>query len=144
MLGPEAIDDGEEYISKAELRLTDIAEALGPDWAPLAAHLGLGQPEIDVIRSDFDADPERALVSLHLWVQSATTGDGHATGNDLERALKVIGREDVIRRCMQNVRKVTDSAEKAIARVYLDTGRSAGRKLSQVSLWNVLIVSFCY
>jgi len=115
----EAVDE-EEHISKAELRLTDIAEALMADWSSLAKQLGLSPGEIESIESDFDIDAERALVALHLWVQSSGP-IGHATGNDLEKALKVIGRDDVIRRCMYNIKEVTDSAEKAVARGYLDT-----------------------
>jgi len=60
---------------------------------------------------------------LHLWVQKC--GE-RATGNNLERALKQIGREDVISRCMHNIKEVTDIEEKAAARVYLD---SAGKFL---------------
>ena len=58
---------------------------------------------------------------LHLWVQSSGR---RATGNDLERALTVIGRADVIRRCMYNVKEVTDVDEKAVAKGYLDKSTS--------------------
>ena len=111
----------EEHISKAELRLTDIAEAVQADWVQLAAQLGVGPAEVDDIRADFDADVERALVMLHLWVQSSGR---RATGNDLERALNVIGRADVIRRCMYNVKEVTDVSEKSAAKGYLDKSTS--------------------
>jgi len=107
----------EEHISKAELRLTDIADAVQKDWIQLAAQLGVGPSEVTDIQADFDADVERALVMLHLWVQSSGR---QATGNDLERALSVIGRPDVIRRCMYNVKEVTDVNEKAAAKGYLD------------------------
>ena len=105
--------------------MTDIAEALLGDWSSLAKQLGLSPAEIESIESDFDADAERALVALHLWVQSSGS-EGRATGNDLERALKVIGRDDVIRRCMYNIKEVTDSTEKAVARGYLDTSEFNG------------------
>jgi len=111
----------EEHISKAELRLTDIAEAVQKDWIQLAAQLGVRPTEVDDIQADFDADVERALVMLHLWVQSS---DRRATGNDLEMALDVIGRADVIRRCMYNVKEVTDVNEKAVAKGYLDKSTS--------------------
>lgn len=115
-----AVEPTEEHISKAELRLTDIAETLQADWVALATQLGLLPTDIETIKNDFDSDAERALVALHMWVQSSST-QGRATGNDLEKALKVIGRADVIRRCIFNVKEVTDSAEKAVARGYLDT-----------------------
>lgn len=111
----------EEHISKAELRLTDIAEAVQTDWVQLAAQLGVGPLEVTDIQADFDADVERALVMLHLWVQSSGR---QATGNDLESALDAIGRADVIRRCMYNVKEVTDVNEKAVAKGYLDKSTS--------------------
>lgn len=74
------------------------------------------------IRTDFDTDVERTLVMLHVWVQSSGR---QATGNDLEDALSVIGRADVIRRCMYNVKEVTDVGEKAVAKGYLDKGTAS-------------------
>lgn len=100
--------------------MTDIADAVQKDWSILAAQLGIPQADINTIQTDFEADSERALVALHIWVQSA--GVTRATGNDLERALEAIGRNDVIQKCMYNVKEVTDVAEKAVARSYLDTG----------------------
>ena len=91
------------------------------DWVQLAAQLGIGPSEVADIQTDFDADVERALVMLHLWVQSSGR---RATGNDIERALTVIGRSDVIRRCMYNVKEVTDVDEKAVAKGYLDKSTS--------------------
>lgn len=107
----------EEHISKAELRLTDIADLLQADWIPLAEQLGVSDNEVTRIQSEYEYVSEQALVMLHLWVQK---NENQATGNDLERALKQIGRDDVIASCMCNVKEVTDLAEKAVARVYLD------------------------
>ena len=45
-------------------------------------------------------------------------------GNELERALRKIGREDVIRKCMYNIEEVTDEVERAVAKVHID---QAGR-----------------
>ena len=39
-----------------------------------------------------------------------------------DSALQLIGRSDVIRRCMYNVKEVTDVGEKAVAKGYLDKG----------------------
>ena len=43
-----------------------------------------------------------------------------SSGNELERALKKIGREDVIVKCMYNIEEVTDAVEKAAAKTELD------------------------
>ncbi len=43
-----------------------------------------------------------------------------AAGNELERALRKIGREDVIRKCMYNIEDVTDEMERAVAKVHID------------------------
>jgi len=45
---------------------------------------------------------------LHMWVEKNRE---QATGNDLERALKRIDREDIINRCMHNLEEVTDEHE---------------------------------
>ena len=44
---------GVDQISRAELRLTDIADALQSDWVPLARQLGLTQHEIITIQRDY-------------------------------------------------------------------------------------------
>jgi hypothetical protein len=43
----------EEQISKAQLRLTDIAEYLEGDWVILAKHLGITGDEIKKIQSEY-------------------------------------------------------------------------------------------
>lgn len=67
----------EEQISKAELRLTDIADALQGDWVVLAQQLDVSDEEIAKIQSEYKYVSEQALVMLHLWVQN--NGD-KATG----------------------------------------------------------------
>lgn len=62
MVGTGAPSD---EISKAELRLTDIADALESDWVPLARQLGLTQEEIISIQKDYKYVSEQ--VSL-AWV----------------------------------------------------------------------------
>lgn len=74
---------------------------------------------------------------LHLWVQSSGR---QATGNDLETALNVIGRADVIRRCMYNVKEVTDLTEKAVAKGYLDKSMSDFRLFQQNCYLTILFV----
>ena len=50
-----------DQISRAELRLTDIADALQSDWVPLARQLGLTQPEIIAIQRDYTYVSEQVL-----------------------------------------------------------------------------------
>ena len=59
----------EDQISRAELRLTDIADTLQGDWEVLAQQLGITDDEISKIRTEYTYVSEQALVMLHLWVQ---------------------------------------------------------------------------
>ena len=68
---------GGDHISKAELKLTDIADALQDDWLQLAQHLDIGENEVSQICSDYPSVSEQALVMLQLWVQQ---GAEKATG----------------------------------------------------------------
>ena len=66
-----------DAISKAELRLTDIAEALQGDWVPLAQCLGIDDDDISKTQREYSYDSERALIMLHMWIQKnpeAATG----------------------------------------------------------------------
>jgi len=54
---------------------------------------------------------------MHLWYESA--GE-KATGNNLEKALKKIKREDVVQKCMYNIMTVTDTTEREAAKLQLD------------------------
>ena len=77
---------GEESISKAELRLTDIAEALQGDWVALAHQLGISEDEITKIQSEYSYVSEQALVMLHLWVQKNRS---RATGLYMETSVDI-------------------------------------------------------
>lgn len=59
---------------------------------------------------------------LHKWVEK---NEENATGNELERALKRISREDIINQCMHNVEEVTDEDEKQQALVFLEGSTAA-------------------
>lgn len=52
-----------------------------------------------------------------MWIEK---NRDQATGNELERALKRINREDIINQCMHNFEAVTDEDEKRQAMVCLD------------------------
>ena len=107
----------EPKIKKAELQLTDIADAVQDDWVALARQLGLSDSEIVTISTDYTYSSEQALVMLHLWVDRFGT---EATGNELQRALRRIGRQDVTTTCMSSVRVVTDEREWKVAQQQLD------------------------
>ena len=47
-------------------------------------------------------------------------------GNNLEKALKKIKREDVVQKCMYNIMTVTDTTEREAAKLQLD---QSGKKL---------------
>ena len=51
-------------------------------------------------------------------------------GNNLEKALKKIKREDVVQKCMYNIMTVTDTSEREAAKLQLD---QSGNSCSQ---WN--------
>jgi len=59
---------GVDQISRAELRLTDIADALQSDWVPLARQLGLTQPEIIAIQRDYTYVSEQVITPLRVHV----------------------------------------------------------------------------
>lgn len=113
----------EEPISRAELRLTDIADTLHGDWVWLAGQLGLDFDEIIKIQDDYTYISERTLVMLHKWIEKK--GED-ATGNELERALRTIGREDVINKCMYNIEEVIDDDEKVVAKEHIEMAGMAG------------------
>ena len=66
-------------------------------------------------------------ITFHL-MPSTTDGLHHSnvTGNELERALRKIGREDVIRKCMYNVEEVMDPVERAVAKTQIDQAGDDG------------------
>ncbi|XP_042148280.1 ankyrin-2 isoform X3 [Ixodes scapularis] len=107
-----------ELIHRADLRLSDIARELGADWVPLAAQLDVPDQDVSSIRSECPSDlGQQALLMLRLWMKRANT---KATGNNLEKGLRRINREDIVNKCMFNVELVTDDVEKAVAKVHLD------------------------
>jgi len=105
-------------VQRAELRLSDIADVLQGDWVVLAYHLDLNDSDILLIKQDYPNNlSDQALAMMHLWYESA--GE-KATGNNLEKALKKIKREDVVQKCMYNIMTVTDTTEREAAKLQLD------------------------
>lgn len=107
-----------ELIHRADLRLSDIARELDNDWVALALQLDISEIEINSIKTDYSDDTcQQALIMLRQWMQKAGP---KATGNSLEKALRKINRDDIVKQCMFNVELVTDAVEKAVAKVHLD------------------------
>ena len=59
----------------------------------------------------------KALVVLHKWIEK---NKENATGNELERALQRINRDDIVNQCMHNVEEVTSEEEKRQALAFLE------------------------
>lgn len=107
-----------EAIHRADIRLSDICNLLSMDWIPLALELGLTQTDINLIQNEYHNNVrQQAMVMLRLWMQSK---GNQATGNNLEKALRNINREDIVNQCIYNVELVTDDVERAVAKVHLD------------------------
>jgi len=61
-----------DQISRAELRLTDIADSLQSDWVPLARQLGLTQQEIITIQRDYQYVSEQVNYMLLMLMKNHT------------------------------------------------------------------------
>ena len=62
-------------------------------------------------------------------------------GNELERGLKKIGRDDVIKKCMYNIEEVTDEVEQAVANFELEhTGTSSPVLCEDVTLCPLVLL----
>ncbi|XP_065567782.1 ankyrin-2-like isoform X3 [Artemia franciscana] len=107
-----------DAIHKADLRVTDICNLLGSDWASLARELDVSEADINIITGEYpDAPSQQAMVMMRLWMQQA----GYkATGNNLEKALRAINRVDIVNECIRNLELVTDDLERAVAKTQLD------------------------
>jgi ankyrin len=117
-----------EVVSKAELRLTDIAEMVHSDWPQLAAELGMSTQRIDQLLTEFSYPSEQALVMLQEWTRESSSVQ--TTGNVLQLALQRIGRDDVVDQCMRNVQVVTDQTERDEALAFLDQELSSAQTSS--------------
>jgi len=58
----------EDSISKAQIRLSDVADSVQGDWVILAHQLDITGPEIDSIKRDYKTVDDQALAMLQLWV----------------------------------------------------------------------------
>ena len=128
-----------DTIHRADLRISDIGNLLGPDWERCALELGLDESDVNLIRSEYpDNEGQQAMVMLRLWLNnssSSTDVNRAASGSQLEKALRyafknyfmalqdqfinfifrACGREDIVETCAVNVEMVTDDLERKIA-----------------------------
>uniref|UniRef100_A0A1I8GR71 Ankyrin-2 n=1 Tax=Macrostomum lignano TaxID=282301 RepID=A0A1I8GR71_9PLAT len=103
---PELLSFTTDRIARSELDLRDLADCVRADWPMLARELGVGQS--DITNAKRERGPE-------------------ATGNDMERALRRIGRDDVVKKCMRNVEYVVGEDEKRQAKSLLDKQEAEDR-----------------
>ncbi|BES94389.1 ankyrin 3, node of Ranvier (ankyrin G) [Nesidiocoris tenuis] len=106
-----------ETVVRGNMVLADLCQILGDDWEPLAKALGISGQDIEIIKQEVHTSPQRTSLALKLW---QTNQGAQATGNKLEKGLRDIGREDVIKKCVRDMHVVTDDVEKAYASVTLD------------------------
>lgn len=109
-----------ENIHKGDMHLSHISQLLQYDWMQLARELDVPETDIEFINAEYADDKDhnqRAMVMLRLWQRMY--GD-EATGNKLQQALKKIGRNDIVKICIDNVEPVTDDIERTIAQKQLD------------------------
>ena len=66
--------------------------------------------------------------SCRLWLN---TEGNRATGNALEKALKQCDREDIVDKCMFNVKMVTDNDEAVMAQVELRVNNGAAKAFTE-------------
>ena len=108
-----------DTIHRADLRISDISNLVGSDWVKLARTLDIDDQDINLIISEYpDNVGQQAMVMLRLWLN---TEGNKATGNALEKALKKCDREDIVDKCMFNVKMVTDNDEAQMAQSELLT-----------------------
>ena len=80
----------------SESWLTDVAERVGEDWPRLAIALGLTEADVAHIGGTIDTGTQ-AHATINSWLCS---DDRPATHDELQRALRLIGRDDIMAQCM--------------------------------------------
>ena len=85
----------------------DVAAMLDSDWVSLARHLGIGDREVMRIQLNNASMIEQARGILRHWACS----NAHPDPRELERALRYIGREDIIDKFFLESIVVTEGSE---------------------------------
>lgn len=95
----------------SETWLTEVAERVGDDWPRLAIALGLTEADVAHIGGTIDPGTQ-----AHATINSWLCGEGEqqqqqlATHDQLQRALRMIGRDDVITQYIQPPSRGIDNA----------------------------------
>ena len=91
----------------SESWLTDVAERVGEDWPRLATALGLTEADVAQIGGTIDTGTQ-AHATINSWLCDS---DRPATHEELQRALRLIGRDDIVAQCLPPTSAaVTDNA----------------------------------
>ena len=88
--------------------LKAVADSVGSDWLNLSEELGCNFEDINLVLNENCTNEEKAFMALIQWQNNF---GNKATGNELNRALRNIGREDVVKTCMGNITFVEDEEE---------------------------------
>jgi len=80
----------------SESWLTDVADRIGDDWPRLATALGLTEADVAHISGTIDIGTQ-AHATINSWLCS---GDQPATHDQLQQALRLIGRDDIVTQCI--------------------------------------------
>ncbi|GAU97157.1 hypothetical protein RvY_08508-2 [Ramazzottius varieornatus] len=105
-------------VHKADVRLHDVADMVGSDWPALAQQLGFRDPEIQSLMDEEPKTNIQAFNMLRRWI--ARRDVTKSAGNELEQALKRIGRDDIVNKVMFNVKLLTDDLDRTMARLSVD------------------------
>jgi len=80
----------------SESWLTDVAECVGDDWPQLATALGLTEADVAHIGGTIHTGTQ-AHATINSWLCGS---ERPATHDELQQALRLIGRDDIVTQCM--------------------------------------------
>lgn len=87
--------DSQNYLG--DLRIVDISNLLGKDWARLAPEIGITDEEITTIKEQYPNSTARQAQSMLRIYQTRQENEKVK----LEEGLRTIGRDDIIVKCMK-------------------------------------------
>lgn len=83
-----------DTVYRTDVSLTELARDIGPDdWERLGRALNVPEDDLRQVKREYPG--QETLIVLRIWMEREGP---RATGINLERALRSIGREDVIRK----------------------------------------------
>lgn len=78
------------------------------DWVSLAHHFNIPDKDILKIQMQYIDSKDQSLAILHSW---ANNKDGNVTGEELQLALKRIGRIDIVQKYLLTDTDIEDVTE---------------------------------